>query len=142
MIARRTGQVTEFGKLADPIADKALTGTALVALSVLELLPWWVTLTIIVREVGVMAAKVVHEYPENLDEILAELAAFSVKNPVEKVTCKAPHIDTPENAERRVVLWDFGTKGGIRRELMKRGCEVVTVPASATFEEIMDFNPS
>ncbi|GAA3185434.1 hypothetical protein GCM10010531_44560 [Blastococcus jejuensis] len=53
MIARRTGQVTEFGKLADPIADKALTGTALIGLSVLMLLPWWVTLTILVREVGV-----------------------------------------------------------------------------------------
>ena len=53
MIARRTGQVTEFGKLADPIADKALTGTALIALSVLELLPWWVTMVILVREVGV-----------------------------------------------------------------------------------------
>ena len=53
MIARRTGQVTEFGKLADPIADKALTGTALIGLSVLELLPWWVTLVILVREVGV-----------------------------------------------------------------------------------------
>ena len=39
MIARRTGQVTEFGKLADPIADKALTGTALIGLSILELLP-------------------------------------------------------------------------------------------------------
>ena len=53
MIARRTGQVTEFGKLADPIADKALTGTALIALSVLGLLPWWVTVAILVREVGV-----------------------------------------------------------------------------------------
>jgi CDP-diacylglycerol--glycerol-3-phosphate 3-phosphatidyltransferase len=53
MIARRTGQVTEFGKLADPIADKALTGTALVGLSVLHFLPWWVTVTIIAREVGV-----------------------------------------------------------------------------------------
>jgi CDP-diacylglycerol--glycerol-3-phosphate 3-phosphatidyltransferase len=53
MIARRTNQVTEFGKLADPIADKALTGTALLGLSVLGLLPWWVTLVILVREVGV-----------------------------------------------------------------------------------------
>jgi len=53
LIARRTGQVTEFGKLADPIADKALTGTALIALSVLSLLDWWVTLTILVRELGV-----------------------------------------------------------------------------------------
>ena len=53
MIARRTGQVTEFGKLADPIADKALTGAALIGLSVLALLPWWVTVAILVREVGV-----------------------------------------------------------------------------------------
>lgn len=53
LIARRTGQVTEFGKLADPIADKALTGTALICLSVLALLPWWVTVVILVREVGV-----------------------------------------------------------------------------------------
>jgi len=53
MIARRTNQVTEFGKLADPIADKALTGTALVGLSALDLLPWWVTVVILVREVGV-----------------------------------------------------------------------------------------
>ena len=53
LIARRTGQVTEFGKLADPIADKALTGTALIALSVLGILPWWVTVVILVREVGV-----------------------------------------------------------------------------------------
>ena len=53
LIARRTGQVTEFGKLADPIADKALTGTALIGLSVLAMLPWWVTVVILVREVGV-----------------------------------------------------------------------------------------
>jgi CDP-diacylglycerol--glycerol-3-phosphate 3-phosphatidyltransferase len=53
LIARRTGQVTEFGKLADPIADKALTGTALIGLSVLALLPWWVTSAILVRELGV-----------------------------------------------------------------------------------------
>ena len=38
-IARRTGTVTEFGKLADPIADKALTGMALIGLSILHLLP-------------------------------------------------------------------------------------------------------
>jgi CDP-diacylglycerol--glycerol-3-phosphate 3-phosphatidyltransferase len=53
LIARRRGQVTEFGKLADPIADKALTGTALIALSILGLLPWWVTVVILVRELGV-----------------------------------------------------------------------------------------
>jgi CDP-diacylglycerol---glycerol-3-phosphate 3-phosphatidyltransferase len=52
-LARRRGLVTEFGKLADPIADKALTGTALVGLSSLALLPWWVTVVTLVREIGV-----------------------------------------------------------------------------------------
>jgi CDP-diacylglycerol--glycerol-3-phosphate 3-phosphatidyltransferase len=56
-IARRRGLVTEFGKLADPLADKALTGVALVGLSSLRLLAWWVTLVILVREVGVTALR-------------------------------------------------------------------------------------
>ena len=51
--ARRSGRVTTFGKVADPIADKALTGVALVLLSSLGELPWWVTLVILVREFGV-----------------------------------------------------------------------------------------
>jgi CDP-diacylglycerol--glycerol-3-phosphate 3-phosphatidyltransferase len=52
-IARKRNLVTEFGKLADPIADKALVGAALVGLSLLHYLPWWVTVVILVREVGV-----------------------------------------------------------------------------------------
>ena len=52
-IARRRGQVTTFGKVADPIADKALTGTALIGLSWLGELPWWVTAVILVRELWV-----------------------------------------------------------------------------------------
>jgi CDP-diacylglycerol--glycerol-3-phosphate 3-phosphatidyltransferase len=52
-LARRQGLVTTFGKIADPIADKVLTGTALVGLSWLGDLPWWVTVVILVREVGV-----------------------------------------------------------------------------------------
>ena len=52
-LARRRGEVTEFGKLADPIADKALVGAALIGLSILGDLPWWVTALILVREVGV-----------------------------------------------------------------------------------------
>jgi CDP-diacylglycerol--glycerol-3-phosphate 3-phosphatidyltransferase len=45
--------VTDFGKIADPIADKALTGAALITLSVLHELAWWVTALILVREVGI-----------------------------------------------------------------------------------------
>lgn len=52
-LARRRGLVTDFGKIADPIADKALTGTALVGLSALGELPWWVTVVVLVREIGV-----------------------------------------------------------------------------------------
>jgi CDP-diacylglycerol--glycerol-3-phosphate 3-phosphatidyltransferase len=52
-IARRWQLVTSFGKVADPIADKALTGTALVLLSVYDALPWWVTILILIREVGI-----------------------------------------------------------------------------------------
>jgi CDP-diacylglycerol--glycerol-3-phosphate 3-phosphatidyltransferase len=52
-IARRYGLVTTFGKIADPIADKALTGVALIGLSMLGDLAWWVTLVILVREIGV-----------------------------------------------------------------------------------------
>src|SRR5215472_11407374 len=52
-IARSRGLITDFGKIADPIADKALTGSALVTLSALGWLPWWVTAVILVREITV-----------------------------------------------------------------------------------------
>jgi CDP-diacylglycerol---glycerol-3-phosphate 3-phosphatidyltransferase len=52
-LARRRGLVTTFGKVADPIADKALMGMALIGLSALGELPWWVTEVVLAREVGV-----------------------------------------------------------------------------------------
>jgi CDP-diacylglycerol--glycerol-3-phosphate 3-phosphatidyltransferase len=52
-IARKRGLVTDFGKIADPIADKALIGAALIGLSLLDDLPWWVTVVVLVREIGV-----------------------------------------------------------------------------------------
>ncbi|MGV9267210.1 CDP-diacylglycerol--glycerol-3-phosphate 3-phosphatidyltransferase [Kitasatospora sp. NPDC003701] len=52
-IARRKGLVTDFGKIADPIADKAIMGSALIGLSVLGDLPWWVTVVILARELGI-----------------------------------------------------------------------------------------
>lgn len=56
-LARRRGIVTDFGKIADPIADKALVGAALIGLSVLGELPWWVTVVVLVREIGVTALR-------------------------------------------------------------------------------------
>jgi CDP-diacylglycerol--glycerol-3-phosphate 3-phosphatidyltransferase len=52
-LARSRNLVTDFGKLADPIADKALICTALVLLSYYGDLPWWVTAVILVREIGI-----------------------------------------------------------------------------------------
>jgi CDP-diacylglycerol--glycerol-3-phosphate 3-phosphatidyltransferase len=52
-LARSRGLVTAFGTIADPIADKALTGAAFVGLSVLAQLPWWVTIVIMGRELGI-----------------------------------------------------------------------------------------
>lgn len=52
-LARSRGLVTAFGTIADPIADKALTGAALVGLSLLGDVPWWVTVVIMGREIGI-----------------------------------------------------------------------------------------
>jgi CDP-diacylglycerol--glycerol-3-phosphate 3-phosphatidyltransferase len=56
-LARRRSLITDFGKIADPIADKALTGSALITLSYLGELPWWITVVIVVREVAVTALR-------------------------------------------------------------------------------------
>ncbi|MER5857992.1 CDP-diacylglycerol--glycerol-3-phosphate 3-phosphatidyltransferase [Streptomyces sp900105245] len=52
-LARTYNLVTDFGKIADPIADKAIMGAALICLSGLGDLPWWVTAVILGRELGI-----------------------------------------------------------------------------------------
>ncbi len=56
-LARRDNLVTDLGKLLDPIADKLLIGAGLVGLSILGDLPWWVTVLILARELGVTALR-------------------------------------------------------------------------------------
>jgi len=58
-LARRHNLVTDFGKIADPIADKALIGAALIGLSLLDELAWWVTVLILVREIGITVLRLV-----------------------------------------------------------------------------------
>jgi len=58
-LARSRGLVTDLGKLLDPIADKLLVGTALVLLSALGDLPWWVTVVMMVREIGITVLRFV-----------------------------------------------------------------------------------
>lgn len=52
-LARSRQQITELGKFLDPVADKAMVGTAMVALSILDRLPWWITIVIMAREIGI-----------------------------------------------------------------------------------------
>jgi CDP-diacylglycerol--glycerol-3-phosphate 3-phosphatidyltransferase len=58
-LARSRGWVTPLGIILDPIADKALIGTALVGLSLLGELPWWVTIVVLVREIGITVLRFV-----------------------------------------------------------------------------------
>ena len=58
-IARARNLITSFGKIADPIADKLLTGAAFVVLSLLGELWWWVTIVILVREWGITVMRFV-----------------------------------------------------------------------------------
>lgn len=91
-------------------------------------------LTRILRTAGVMRAKI-SRTPE---------AAFrpEPQSPgVTAVTCAEKHVQAPENPRCRVALWDFGTKGGIARALLRRGCEVVTFPADAKAQDLLDARP-
>lgn len=52
-LARSRGQVTDLGKILDPVADKLLMISALVMLSISDVVPWWITIIIIIRELGI-----------------------------------------------------------------------------------------
>lgn len=58
-LARRRSLITNVGKILDPIADKALLGMAFVGLSLIGLVPWWVTVLVLVREVGITVVRFV-----------------------------------------------------------------------------------
>lgn len=58
-IARRRGLITDLGKILDPIADKALIGGALVSLSILGQIDWWITIAILARELGITAYRLI-----------------------------------------------------------------------------------
>lgn len=58
-LARSRGLVTDFGKIADPIADKGMVAVALIGLSIVGELPWWVTVLILLREVGITVYRMI-----------------------------------------------------------------------------------
>ena len=52
-LARSRGTITEFGKFLDPVADKFMIGTAMVSLSILGRMPWWMTIVVLSREIAI-----------------------------------------------------------------------------------------
>lgn len=111
-------------------------------------------LTRIIRESGVMNAKICMTNPRKGDgspeaALVAEIRAHRIIEPVQKVTCADIHTEKPAEdiqisctaKPKKVVLWDFGTKANIRRELLKRNCTVITVPAHTGADEIARLKP-
>ncbi|MCM1271231.1 MAG: carbamoyl phosphate synthase small subunit [Ruminococcus flavefaciens] len=99
-------------------------------------------LTRIIRETGVMNGVITTEdvYSKK-DELLEQIRAFSVNNAVKSVTNSETITYPAENKKFRVVLFDFGYKRNIRQELIKRGCEVIVVPADTTAETVKEIAP-
>ena len=51
--ARKSGRITSLGAFLDPVADKALIGSAMISLAILDRFPWWIVVVILVREIGI-----------------------------------------------------------------------------------------
>lgn len=97
-------------------------------------------LTRIIRESGVMNGAIVcGEFDK--DELLEKIRAYKVGEVVPKVSVKEKELFPAEDARFNVVLMDYGYKFNIRRELVKRGCNVTVMPYNSTAEEIKALMP-
>ncbi len=93
-----------------------------------------------IRSAGVMNAAILTEKPADIPAMVKKLQQLPFHPSVQDVSCKENTEDEVEGTYH-VVLWDFGAKANIRRELEKRGCHVTTVNADATCEEILALKP-
>ena len=107
------------------------------------------------RESGVMNGMLLsgNEVDAFSDEVLInyieEIKQYKIRLAVESVSISKKDITNSNNLEKnksnnqvkKVVLWDFGAKANIARELCKRGCEIITVPYDTSAKEITDINP-
>ncbi|MBR5089338.1 MAG: carbamoyl phosphate synthase small subunit [Ruminiclostridium sp.] len=98
-------------------------------------------LTRIIRESGVMNGMITNIPDFDKEKCLADIHAYSVGSVVPKVSVQAPEEYKAENAKYRVALIDYGYKYNIRRELIKRGCDVTVFPYNASPEDIKAFAP-
>lgn len=95
-----------------------------------------------IREYGSMNGKLTVKQPPYSGEELENIKKFRITGAVESVTPQERStIKADKISDYRVVLWDFGAKENIIRELTKRGCDVTDVPSSTTALEILALNP-
>ena len=96
-------------------------------------------LTKIVRESGVMNGKIVSE---GTGFSFDELKSYTIVDAVKNTTCSEEYVLPAEGeTKRKVVLYDFGTKRSIARQLTMRGCEVTVVPAYTKVERVKELAP-
>ena len=100
-------------------------------------------LTRIIRETGVMNGMITTSEPtdEFKAQALERIRAYVVGPVVPKVSVKQPEKFSAENGKYKVALMDYGYKFNIRRELVKRGCDVTVFPYDTSAEEILKFAP-
>lgn len=98
-------------------------------------------LTKIVREYGVMNVKITTDENCCNEKQLEEIKQYSIEKAPYKVSCEKKTEYKTEKGKFHVVLWDFGAKENIKRELMKHGCDVTVVPAATTAQEIVNLRP-
>lgn len=96
-------------------------------------------LTKIIREHGVMNGRITKTSPEKVP--LEEIVSYKVKDAVQNVSCKTPSFYKAENSRYTVALFDFGLKENIRRELLKRGCDVWVLPCGTPPGDVIRLNP-
>lgn len=96
-------------------------------------------LTRVIREHGVMNGKIVQTLPAKPE--LAEIASYQIKNAVAAVSVQMTEMHKAKESKYKVVLFDFGVKGNIVRELNKRGCDVYVVPHNSTVADIKKLAP-
>ncbi len=95
-------------------------------------------LTKIIREAGVMNARITSSL-EDTEASPETLQRYVIRDAVASVSCTS--IQPAAGDGRRVLLWDFGAKANIQRELEKRGCAVTVIPAGTTAEDILSLDP-
>lgn len=111
-LARKHGLVTDFGKIADPIADKAITGMAFIALSVVGDIWWWVTIVVLLREWSVTLLRL----SVLKDVVIAASNSGKIKTVLQAValaglTFPLPHGDGAHAAAFGPMFGDFAAVG-------------------------------